>query len=346
MLTGTANIRKYYNLGGRALKMFRLVLVVIAANFAFSAMAQDCSRGFVSGKVRKAVSDGRYSAALNLADQADRRLQLDTLLSKEKSCVGQNTLRYVIAMIDVNQGDLDEAIAALPVILQSDMDESSKATVVERMIGRLYRAGAIGDAIILARGATERFAETPSFQHALALLLAADGQIEEGKLIAQSALASSLSVTPAGLVPEAGWIRLAIAGASGEQEDFDGVLDSLSLQAGESRSAILAYIGEDVTVPVLLAARMGGPLLGAPSTPPQPRYPQKMAVEGRAGECEIHFDVAVDGVPQKVQAVCEEDGFKSESERAVSEARYDPLIVDEQVHRRIGMTYPLEFRLQ
>tara|TARA_R110001606_G_scaffold79346_2_gene183260 strand:- start:152 stop:1144 length:993 start_codon:yes stop_codon:yes gene_type:complete len=328
------------------LKIFRLVLFTIAANFAFSAMAQDCSKGFVSGKVRKAVADGRYSAALNLGDQADRRLQLDTLLSKEKSCVGQNALRYVIAMIDVNQGELDAAIAALPVILQSDMEESWKAVSVQRLIGRLYQSGATGDAIILARGASERFKETPSFPHALALLLAADGQIAEARLIAQSALDSSLSATPKGLVSEAGWIRFAIAGASGDQEDFDAVLASLSLQAGESRDAILAYIGEDVTVPVLLAARVGGPLLGAPNTPPQPRYPQKMAVEGRAGDCNIHFDVSVDGVPQKVQAVCEEDGFKSESERAVSEARYDPLIVDEQVHRRIGMTYPLEFKLQ
>ena len=281
--------------------MFRLMLLVLAASFAGTAWSQDCRDTGVSYKIRKASTDARMSAFLNLDDQAMWRNKLADYRTSEKSCRGQNTLDLVIAMIDVNQGEVQEAVLALPIILRSDLEDEYKSLGVRRLIGRLYQAGATGQAIALARGAAERFPETPSFKN---------------------------------------------AHASGDQDDIDATLARLLVQTGGAGDALSPDIRQDITVPIFLAARFDGPMMGEPVTPPRPRYPQRMAVKGRAGTCDVHFDVSLSGLPESVVAVCDDDGFKQEAERAVSEARYKPLIVDGKPRRRIGVTYPLEFKLQ
>tara|TARA_R110000772_G_scaffold222596_1_gene333072 strand:+ start:144 stop:1124 length:981 start_codon:yes stop_codon:yes gene_type:complete len=326
--------------------MFRLMLLVLAASFAGTAWSQDCRDTGVSYKIRKASTDARMSAFLNLDDQAMWRNKLADYRTSEKSCRGQNTLDLVIAMIDVNQGEVQEAVLALPIILRSDLEDEYKSLGVRRLIGRLYQAGATGQAIALARGAAERFPETPSFKNVLALLLAADDQLAQSKSIADAAFTASLKSTPTGIVPQEGWIRLAIAHASGDQDDIDATLARLLVQTGGAGDALSPDIRQDITVPIFLAARFDGPMMGEPVTPPRPRYPQRMAVKGRAGTCDVHFDVSLSGLPESVVAVCDDDGFKQEAERAVSEARYKPLIVDGKPRRRIGVTYPLEFKLQ
>ena len=92
----------------------------------------------------------------------------------------------------------------------------------------------------------------------------------------------------------------------------------------------------------------GSPMIdrtATPVRPPLPTYPRAMAQGNIEGDCLVTFGLTTRGFPFDVVAQCTHAGFESEARRAVSKAEFLPRIFEGQAQESIGLTYPLEFRL-
>jgi protein TonB len=83
-----------------------------------------------------------------------------------------------------------------------------------------------------------------------------------------------------------------------------------------------------------------------PITPPVPIYPDKAAVRGLEGFCDVHLSVSIRGEPMNVRAKCSDRVFQNAAERAVKKVKFAPQIRDGLPVTVTGVVYPLEFRLK
>ena len=82
-----------------------------------------------------------------------------------------------------------------------------------------------------------------------------------------------------------------------------------------------------------------------PIRPPVPSYPGRAVSRGLEGDCEVRFDVDMRGKPYNIEAVCSDQVFRREAERAVSRVQFAPKIQRGRAVERRNVVYPLEFRL-
>ncbi|MFN7056279.1 TonB family protein [Hyphomonas sp.] len=83
-----------------------------------------------------------------------------------------------------------------------------------------------------------------------------------------------------------------------------------------------------------------------PVRAPAPVMPEAALRRGVSGSCEVRFDVDVSGRPQNVSALCTDEIFRSEAERAVRRSEFLPAIREGRPVAQTGAIYPLEFKVQ
>ena len=323
-----------------------IVVGLFAPWLVLSAFAEDCTDGRFKGPTAKLLQSAYRDALDGTPDMAETRGKLAAFRQTERTCIGQNTLDYVVALIDVNEAPLQQAVDALPTIVRSSAPDHEKARMVRRVIHRLYQEKQYTAALAFARQAHELYPDRTSFDRETALLLAFTGAFDEARAIADAQFDASLKTTPKDIVPYAAWVWLAIEELSGDADARDAVLAKLSAHLGKDAAPVIA---EDMPGPVLaivMAREFGGDGVSQPSVPPLPSYPTRMAALGIEGSCETYFDVNAEGIPEKVTAVCTDEGFRKEAERSVAEVKFRPFLIDGVPQRRVSMTYPLEFRLE
>ncbi len=82
-----------------------------------------------------------------------------------------------------------------------------------------------------------------------------------------------------------------------------------------------------------------------PIRPPLPQYPDRAALRGTEGECDVRFDVDVRGRPFNISATCTDSVFVRAAERAVSKVEFAPKIVRGTPAERRNVVYPLVFQM-
>lgn len=84
-----------------------------------------------------------------------------------------------------------------------------------------------------------------------------------------------------------------------------------------------------------------------PISPPIPSYPIDMAQQRAEAICDATFNVAADGlVESDVKVECTHPGFDEAVRKAVLTLQFSPKLVDGKAVRRIGVVYPIEFRIE
>nr|WP_321439622.1 energy transducer TonB [uncultured Hyphomonas sp.] len=327
------------------MKLKWLLLSLFVSGINFLAQAEDCTDGKFKGAALKVVQSAYAEAFAQESGMAARRQELVGLLAAEPTCVGRNSINFVIAMIDINEGTLGEATAALPVILNSSIPEARKIGAVDRVIDRLYLAHDYPSALALARRTREMFPDAEWIERELALLLAFTGEYEEAKSIADKQYEASLKAVPAKVVPYEAWISLAVAELAGDAVSRSEILSKLSAHLGKDAEPVVTEGISGGIVAMVMAREFSLDSLSQPSAPPRPSYPQSAAERGIEGDCQTYFDVSAEGVPEHIVAVCTDNSFVEIAERAIAEVKFDPYVVNGVPARRVSITYPLSFRL-
>jgi hypothetical protein len=322
-----------------------MVLGLLMSCLAFAAGAEDCTSGRFKGAIAGQVQTAYRDALEYVPDMLATREALSNFRQTESTCIGQNSLEFVIALIEVNEAPLQQAVDALPTIIKSSAGDYNKARMADRLIDRLYEAHQYDAALGVARQAHELFAEMGQFERESALLLAFTGSYEEASSIADRRFDASLETTPKGIVPYDAWVRLAITELNGDESAREAVLAKLSVHLGKDAGTVVAADVPGSILAMVMAREFDLEKVSQPSEPPRPSYPQSMAALGKEGSCETYFEVSAAGVPEKITAVCSSDGFKDVSERAVAALKFRPFLVNGEPARRVSMSYPLKFKL-
>ena len=82
-----------------------------------------------------------------------------------------------------------------------------------------------------------------------------------------------------------------------------------------------------------------------PIVAPMVTYPADMAEQGIGADCEAHFDVSVDGLPEDISATCTHPGFVDETLESAATLRFEPKVENGQAVRRSGVVYPIVFAI-
>ena len=329
------------------MKLRLFVFGALALCLVPAASAQACTKGKFRGSAPYVAKRAHADALENKPGLAEVRAELAGFRRNERTCLGQNTIDFAIAMIDVNEAPLQQAVDALPTIFQASVPDYEKTRMMHRLIDRFYTAREYPAAVSLARMAAGKFPESEGFSQKLALLLAFTGQDEEARTIAQLQLDEALQKVPEGTMPFEGWVRYALTDMSGDVEDRQAVLAQLSDHLGRDAGPVVAEFADVSVLAMVMARAFGMEGNGQPIAPPRPSYPMDMARLGHEGICDTYFDVSLEGVPENLIAVCTDPGFADETVRAVSdEVRFAPFVLNGQPKRLVSVTYPLEFKLQ
>lgn len=83
-----------------------------------------------------------------------------------------------------------------------------------------------------------------------------------------------------------------------------------------------------------------------PIRPPVASYPDRAALAGLEGDCEVHLKVSPRGEPFDVSATCSHPVFVRAAERAVEDSAFMPRIVRGRAVEVHGVIYPMAFRLE
>jgi tetratricopeptide (TPR) repeat protein len=275
------------------------------------------------------------------------REELAAQRAKERTCDGQTSLDYLLLLMDVQEADLQEAVAAMGGIMRSGSDQLEKKRMINILIKRFVKANEISPAIDLLRSAKANFPDhAEEFETDLALMLTGRGKFDEAREIADRYLAGALENAPPNQIPYAGWLRLAVSEVSGDKADEAEVISRLRTQYGDETEALIARDLPISTYAKLLQRAYGSFPYGRLMDPPKPRYPQAMQEAGKSGLCDVKFDISEAGVPENVQAECTDDGFIEESVRAVSLVRFQPTVVDGVTYRIYNAVYPIEYNIR
>ncbi|MEZ5997541.1 MAG: energy transducer TonB [Hyphomonas sp.] len=311
-----------------------------------AASAEGCQEKKFRGKgltlARKA-----YSQLMLQQDELDfTREDLVKARAEEPSCLGQSSLDYIMAIMDVDNAGLEQAVGAMAVILRADTSGVERRRMMNRLIQRFVAAHEIRTAIELARLGKEHFPEEGNFDSQRVLLLAGIGEFAEARALGDATMEESWDEESSTPVPYEAWVRLAVSEISGDKEDEAGVIEQMTEHLGPDTQLLLTQYRPSANYEMLVS-RLYDPDFGPdPIVPPQPSYPYRMARDGKEGLCEVRFTVTPDGVPENIRATCSEDGFKQESERAVGEVRFTPVVMDGIPRYTFNVVYPLEYRLR
>ena len=79
--------------------------------------------------------------------------------------------------------------------------------------------------------------------------------------------------------------------------------------------------------------------------PPVPTYPTAAQRAGTEGQCEVRFDVDVQGKPFNIVPNCSSGVFESAARRAMQRASFAPMIINGRAVERRNVVYPIEFTL-
>ena len=324
--------------------MFRTVLISLCAvTVAGLAHSGTCDQTAFRGESYRAAQTG-YKAILSGQDGlAELRSELADHRAAERTCMGQTSLDYIIAQIDVAEAELQDAINALATVQTLAPDERELEIAYDRLIGRFYIAGELQVAAELAGQGMDVLPEESGMAFSHATLLAANGQYDEALALIRPRVAGSLSEVPAGRIPSGWQAYLAIAEAAGDAAETEAAYAMLSDHLGQDARAYLASERVHETVPSLLDRAYVWS--SQPVSLPTPHYPERMARHRISGACEVRFDIAPTGEPVGLKVSCDHEGFAEEAERVVRAAQFAPRYVEGEAVKTLNVMYPLEFTM-
>lgn len=323
------------------------VLAVTTLLMAQFASADTCAdRDLTQSRLN--IAQDLHAALMAAGDAAPmKREKLVELRDTEKSCAGRNSFNYLLAFLDVQYGSLQQGIDAIGVILATDAPDFEKDRMMSRLINRFVTEGHIDTAIDLTAFAANALPdEEVHYLRDRALLLAGKGRFDEARALIDADFETCLDGTVPAKIPSAVWTRLAIAEVSGDAEDERKVLARVSEAFGQAGEDLVMRDRISMTYEMLIGRRYDPAYSPQPIIVPAPRYPKAMARARKSGSCEVRFDLTEEGIPFDLTADCNEEGFAAESLRAVSEVRFEPLVIGGIPRRYFNVVYPLEYHIR
>jgi len=275
------------------------------------------------------------------------RAHLVKLRDREKSCAGINSFDYLLALMDVQYGNLQDGVDGMGIVLVTDAPDLEKNRMMSRLVTRFVQGGHIQTAIDLTAVAETSIPDSAlSYRRERALLLAGKGRFDEARALIDADVEAALTDAEPDQIPYSVWVRLAIAEVSGDAADERKLLDRLAEVLGPAAPNLVARDRISMDYQMLMGRQYDAAYSPDAVTPPTLRYPTPMRLARKSGSCDVRFDLTEEGVPNNLSAECNEDGFKEESLRAVAEVRFSELTIDGVPRRTFNLVYPLEFRIQ
>jgi hypothetical protein len=324
-----------------------LFLTAAMATVPAAAWAEACSNTAFRDKGLKLAREAYPQLVARNAEWTFTREELAARRDKERTCAGQEALDYLLLLSDVQKAELPEAVAAMGKLLRAESPALEKKRMMDQLIERFVMANEITTSIELLRKAMVNFPDhAGGYESSLVLLLTGRGKFDEARAIADAKLDASLEDPPANRIPYAGWLRLAVSEVSGDKADEAAIIARLGTRYGDETEALIARDLPISHFAMLLKRAFGPASYVEPIMPPRPKYPYAMRMAYKSGLCEVRFDITEEGVPENVRAECTEDGFVEESERAISEVRFKPVVIDGVAFRTYNVVYPMEYNIQ
>lgn len=312
-----------------------------------AALAETCSTMRFRDKGLELAREAYPQLVARDAEWTFTREELVNRRDKERTCAGREALDYLLLLADVQKAELPEAVAAMGQMLRAESPALEKKRMMDRLIDRFVMANEIATSIELLRKAMVNFPDyAGGYESNLALLLTGRGKFDEARAIADAKLDASLEDPPANRIPYAGWVRLAVSEISGDKADEAAVIARLRTRYGDETEALIARDLPISDFAMLLKRAFGPTSYVEPTSPPRPEYPYAMQMAYKSGLCDVRFDITEEGIPENVRAECTEDGFVKESERAVSEVRFKPVVIDGVAFHTYNVVYPMEYNIR
>lgn len=326
---------------------WKLLAIAACLPMALPVQAEACSSMRFRGEGLKMAREVYPQLVGQNTEWTFTREELAAQRQKERTCSGQTSFDYLLLLADVQKGDLEDAVTAMASLVRSDSSVLEKKRMMDRLINRFVMANEISAAIDLSRYAVTNFPDhSTDYQRNLTLLLTGRGQFDEARQLADRSLDEALEDARPGRIPYAGWVRLAVPEVSGDKADEAAVIARLRTRFGDETEALIARDLAASNYAMLLKRAFGSDRYPQPIEMPRPRYPQAMAEAGLEGLCDVRFDISLEGVPEFIEAECDEEGFVKESIRAVSEVRFKPPVIDGVPYRVYNVVYPFEYSIR
>lgn len=325
----------------------KLLGVLLCLSIALPASAETCSSTAFRDKGLKLAREAYPQLVARGVEWTFTREELADRRDKERTCAGQEALDYLLLLADVQKAELPEAVAAIGKLLRAESPVLEKKRMMDRLIERFVLANEITTSIELLRKAMVNFPDhAGGYESDLALLLTGRGKFDEARAIADAKLDASLEDPPANRIPYAGWLRLATSEVSGDKADEAAVIARLRTRYGDETETLIARDLPISDFAMMLKRAFGPAAYVEPLQPPKPEYPYAMQMAYNSGLCDVRFDITEGGIPENVRAECTEEGFVKESERAISEVRFKPVVIDGVAFPTYNVVYPMEYSIQ
>lgn len=325
----------------------KLLTISVFLLLALPVSAETCSNTAFRDNGLKLAREAYPQLIARSVEWTFTREELAARRDKERTCAGQEALDYLLLLADVQKAELPEAVAAMGKLLRAESPALEKKRMMDRLIDRFVIANEIATSIELLRKAMVNFPDYAGrYESNLALLLTGRGKFDEARAIADAKLDASLEDPPANRIPYAGWVRLAVSEISGDKADEAAVMAKLRTRYGDETEALIARDLPISNFATLLKRAFGPASYVESTTLPKLEYPYAMQMAYKSGLCDVRFDITEEGIPENVQAECTEDGFVKESERAISEVRFKPVVIDGVPYPTYNVVYPIEYNIR
>jgi len=263
--------------------------------------AETCSNIRFRDKGLKLAREAYPQLIGRAAEWTFTREELIAQRLKERSCSGQASLDYLLLLADLQQGNLQDAVAAMGGIMRSGSSLLEKKRMMDRLIDRFVLANEISAATDLLRNGVVKFPDhSTDYSNNLVLLLAGRGKFDEARQLADICLEEVLEDAGSGRIPYAGWVRLAVSEVSGDKADEAAVIARLRRRFGDETEALIAQDLPASNYAMLLKRAFGTDRYPQPLDMPRPKYPEAMARAGLDGLCDVRFDINLEGVPESI----------------------------------------------
>lgn len=143
-------------------------------------------------------------------------------------------------------------------------------------------------------------------------------------------------------------LRTAMNGYIAEVETIEHqtFIQELTMKLVQSPLKALAMTGTSIAAAIMFTAAPSVADTDAqPLAHPHVVYPSDMVDQNRTADCVAKFDVDVNGKPESITVTCSDNGFVGAVHDAARTLRFEPKRADGRKIRRIGVEYPIEFKL-
>ena len=299
-----------------------------------------CETTDVSTKIMKALP-GLQSRVYGGRDIEGVKAELEEL-SEKTNCYEARLLRSMGIEAEAFSKDPDIALSTLNLLYQNTSVDHPRYQPMMFAIVRNFaiqgRAAEIETMIDRHPAIESRIADY--WVTSLAIVQAQNGDLES----AQATVAAFMELDDLSLSHFQ--TASAIYERIGDQAALEQLMEQARNQFG-TLEALAGYPGmEGDNFDILYQMRFD-PELFQPTAikPPRPTYPARAAERGLQGSCKVWFDLSTEGKPINVKADCSSKAFVLESERAISKARFEPLMYRGKAYIKTGIFYPLDYTL-